>query len=646
MKLKPLLYIVSIFIFRFSEAQHSVYSELKLLSDISLLPAYSGAEYTAQISSYDTTGGNDDGFSGKYSFIKRNADSTLVLFDQHGPGVINRIWTPTPTDDTLDFYIDNENKIRFSISYRDLFSGEVFPFVQPLCGNQLGGFYSYIPIPFAQSCKIILRAKKTQFHQIQYKMFVPGTVVESFSPVFSDREKKLMAEISTTWSQPGKSVKKYFSFPFQRIDRVLNLVSGKSYTVTKLNQPGRIIGIEITPSSAFESLFKDLDIKITWDDEKVPAVYCPVADFFGYAFGQKRMQSLLLGADGTKCYSYIPMPFDKSASVELVYRSSTNPGTKPIDIKITVYYTSQKREAIKEGKLYTHWNSKPKSDAGKPHVFLDHVGKGHLIGTLLQSQGLLAGMTYFFEGDDSTVLDGQLRLHGTGSEDYFNGGWYAMMDRWDQAMSLPLHGALDYSLLFCRTGGYRFYLADKLSFTKNIHHSIEHGPMGNEFPVNYTSLAIYYSDKAPVHQSVPASELSKVYIPDTLVIYPQLVEYTNFGNMTVHTFWKYGTGGESYKYSTDKDSWLRISLKDVPAGKYQVIFDIQKENTGADFSIWQRQSRISPWYSSYSESEIRDPKLNIGILDLGTDNKTITIRLKSDNKMKSLLLHRIKLIKQ
>ena len=52
-------------------------------------------------------------------------------------------------------------------------------------------------------------------------------------------------------------------------------------------------------------------------------------------------------------------------------------------------------------------------------------------------------MTYFFEGDDSTAIDGEFRIHGTGSEDFFNGGWYAMMDRWDGKLSLPLHGALD-----------------------------------------------------------------------------------------------------------------------------------------------------------------------------------------------------------
>ena len=57
------------------------------------------------VSSYDRTGGNDDGFSGKYSFIRKEGDA-LVIADLKGPGVIYRIWTPTPTDDYLEFYLD------------------------------------------------------------------------------------------------------------------------------------------------------------------------------------------------------------------------------------------------------------------------------------------------------------------------------------------------------------------------------------------------------------------------------------------------------------------------------------------------------------------------------------------------------------
>src|SRR5688572_6525801 len=80
---------------------------LKDFYDLSSLPVYLSQTHMAQESSYDRTGNNNDGFNGTYSFIRRNADSTLVLFDVKGPGVVNRIWTPTPTDDSLDFYIDD-----------------------------------------------------------------------------------------------------------------------------------------------------------------------------------------------------------------------------------------------------------------------------------------------------------------------------------------------------------------------------------------------------------------------------------------------------------------------------------------------------------------------------------------------------------
>ena len=56
-----------------------------------------------EFSSYDRTEGNDDGFSGKYSFIRMEGDKQ-VLAEMTGPGVINRIHTPTPTEDTIEFY--------------------------------------------------------------------------------------------------------------------------------------------------------------------------------------------------------------------------------------------------------------------------------------------------------------------------------------------------------------------------------------------------------------------------------------------------------------------------------------------------------------------------------------------------------------
>jgi len=48
-------------------------------------------------------------------------------------------------------------------------------------------------------------------------------------------------------------------------------------------------------------------------------------------------------------------------------------------------------------------------------------------------------MTEYWESDDCSLIDGEMRIHGTGSEDYFNGGWYAVMDRWDNVMTFSKH---------------------------------------------------------------------------------------------------------------------------------------------------------------------------------------------------------------
>src|ERR1051325_8206207 len=74
---------------------------------LDLLPRLKQSMFTGSISSYDRTGGNDDGFSGKYSFIRKEGDG-LVIADLKGPGVIYRIWTPTPTDEPMEFYFDGE----------------------------------------------------------------------------------------------------------------------------------------------------------------------------------------------------------------------------------------------------------------------------------------------------------------------------------------------------------------------------------------------------------------------------------------------------------------------------------------------------------------------------------------------------------
>ncbi len=625
---------------------HSTETELESFIDIGALSRYSDKAVCAQTSSWDTTGGNDDGFSGKYSFLRKNEDGSLVVFEVRGSGVINRIWTPTPNSDTLDFYIDDFTKPSFSVSFIDLFSGKVYPFVKPLCGNQLGGYYCYLPVTFSEGCRIVSRGNRIQFHQIQYRLYNDGIKVIPFSMQPSVETKDLLNKISELWDSKRISVSDIYNSKITTETTETELIPGGSKKIFDLKKGGRILGIEISPASAFEGLFKNTDIRITWDNAKTPAVYCPLADFFGYAYGTPSMQSFLHGSNGEYNYCYFPMPFDRSAKIELITRKAEGNNSVSQKIVARILYSDEKRDPEKEGRFNAYWNKNNPAKKGVPHTLADIKGRGHYIGTILQAQGLKAGMTLFFEGDDSTAVDGEFRMHGTGSEDYFNGGWYALMDRWDGRMSLPLHGSLGYSLPFCRTGGYRLFISDKISFEKSLFHSIEHGPTENAFPADYTSVAFYYSDSQPEITAVPSNETSFVYMPDTLFLYPQLMNLTLSGSIGIETTWKYGTGGETYTFTPGSESSVRISMQEIPEGSYKMYFDIISQPYGCDFSVWQRQTQLTDWLSAYGKTEERIYGLYVCDLDISRMKNTITTRFRTEKGRTGMLLNRIILIRK
>jgi len=449
------------------------------------LPKYGSNTHVAQVSSYDTTAaGNDDGFSGRFSFIRRNPDSSLVLFDVDGPGVIERIWTPTPTTDTLDFYMDHAQTPTFSVCYIDLFSGNVFPFTRPLCDQAAGGYYCYFPISFQRHCTIVCRGKQLQFHQFQYRIFEKDQKVKSFTGSLSRKETNLLNGIGKSWSGVNDSKNAYHK-------KEVKFTLGPETTIPifEMTKGGRIMRLELDVKEFCEQPDSNVLLRIFWDNESSPAVECLLNEFFGFAFGKPAMKGLLMGCDQGKMYCLLPMPFDKAARIELVNKGSSN-----ITFDAIVHYSSERRKVSEEGKLYVE-RKKDWPRKGEQQVLLKIEGKGHYIGTILTAQGAHSG-TLFFEGDDSTSVDGRFSIHGTGSEDYFNGGWYAVTGRWDSIRSKPLSGCLGYNSDAGQTGGYRFYLSDKISFTKSICQGIEHGyDPRNTVAALYTTLAFYYCDR-------------------------------------------------------------------------------------------------------------------------------------------------------
>jgi hypothetical protein len=316
------------------------------------------------------------------------------------------------------------------------------------------------------------------------------------------------------------------------------------------------------------------------------------------------------------------MPFDKSATLKLIYKKRDGISQSPISVNAKVYWNGNKRNAKAEGKFYSVWR-REKPDMGQFHPFVKIEGKGHYVGTIHSAQGLHPGMTLFFEGDDSTYVDGKMRMHGTGSEDYYNGGWYALLDRWDRGVSMPIHGSLDYSLPMARTGAYRFFLTDKLSFEKEIYHGIEHGGVANNFPVDYTSVAFLYAAAPLGGRMEPTDDLREVYLPQTHVYFPQLMEVTL--DRGIQAILDRGLMLTSFGQGA-----VRVKLTDVPEGKYKLLIDYHKRKNGADFQVWQRQKQLSEWIATKGDEEQLMGKVYVGDILLTPQTNSVTFQVRNN----------------
>ncbi|MBP9992305.1 MAG: DUF2961 domain-containing protein [Bacteroidales bacterium] len=617
--------------------EYRMADELRQLSRLDLLPSYrSGA--VDGVSSYDSTGGNNDGFDGKYSYLRKE-EGKLVIADFKGPGVIDRIWTPTATNDTLEFWFDGEKQPRLKICFMDLFRSGKKPFVYPLCGNEVGGYFCYFPFTFKKSCKITFSGEMIQFHQISYRS-LEGYDVETFRPELSAEESSLIDEICRKWSNDNPDVTQFLNdgtIPLVKEENFF-LEPGGEFTFFESHDAGRILGFEIEGGAVFEGLNKDIILTAQWDDDPVPAINAPVADYFGYAYGKPSMEGLFVGSDHGRHYSFFPAPYDKSARITLKYRERPGIAQAPVQLTTRVHYSNEARNLEKEGKFYACWR-REKPQKGKPYKFLSHKGRGHYVGTVLIGQGFDFKSTDFFEGDDSTYVDGASRVHGTGSEDYLNGGWYSELDRWDKATSLPTHGCLEFAHATCRSAGYRFFIGDKQSFNANIWHGIEHGGIGNEAPVDYTSVAFYYADSPSVDGMEPTEELCTVYVPQKYH-----VEIRNLPITTSYWMRTENHVGSMECWSPGEDL-IRVVMDKVPEGRYRIVLSYLKRRNGAEFSLWQRQKMLLGWTSTASDTAIESYEdhpdyfndanwvdtLDAGIIEITPRNNTITFRMRGED---------------
>ncbi len=601
------------------------------LHRLDLLPRFKASVFVGSVSSYDRTGGNDDGFTGTYSFVRKD-ERGLVLADLKGPGVVTRIWTPTPTDDPLELYFDGETEPRLRLPFRDLFSGAREPFLRPLVGSALGGNVSYVPIPYERSLTILLRAEKLQFYQINYATYPVGFPLPSLAESREDLERA-----RTLWSAAGSGAP---SFGAEATSRKVTkrLEAEKTSTLFEIDEPGRIVGLRLGPASAFAGKARAVVLRIFWDDDEKPGVEVPAGDFFGYSFGEPATRSLLLGTSGGTNYVYFPMPFDKRARVELTSQAASGGA---IEVEAELLFAKVPRDES-EGKFYALWRRENPTTKGKPFTFISTRGRGHVVAAILQAQGPEPGHTSFFEGDDVAILDGKLAIHGTGSEDFFNGGWYDVADRWERRQSLPITGCLDYKKHLGRTGAYRLFLTDALAYRESIDLTIEHAPTGNDLLTDYTSVTFLYSAARPdALAPLPPIAERRVVDFDRVVFSPGW-------NVPIHAFSLQSAtlskrveeiGGESVRMlslkATGDDIFgphhVAFELEAPEAGRYRVFVEAMTGPSQGKLRLFRNEEPLGEAVDLYTAVRAKSAPLLLGVADLEADRNILFFRSAGKN---------------
>jgi len=478
---------------------------------------------TKMDSSYDRTGGNQDGFlKERYS-----SDGVYTITELEGPGVIRRFYAGT-TGGVLRIYIDGDPKPVIEMPCTEFFSGGTAPFLRPVVGPMGGSNHAYFPIPYAKSIKI-QTSRRTDpeparpgdvfsartggvgiYYQVTYQTFPKGTPVRSLRLPLTGDEQAVWKRVVETWSNPGRDLRPA-GLARLTVDQDIRVAPGQTASLANLTGAGAIDAVQLKVDPPDAALLRSTLLRMRWDDEKTDAVDCPLGDFFGNAFSRVLYKSLLMGLTEEGFYTYFSMPFASSGQISIVNQSATQ--TLTVRSKVVWHKTQGMAENV--GHFHAKWrreevvavNTGGKNTTGEyNYPVLDVRGQGRYVG--MNFNVFNRQLRWWGEGDPMIFVDDEVwppSLHGTGTEEYFNDGWnfheYIMAVGADPKAREPnfaaISGVLDPGIESPRNcyGGnavFVFHLADSMPFQKHLRVTFEHGS-ANDFTNDYSSTAFWYA---------------------------------------------------------------------------------------------------------------------------------------------------------
>lgn len=432
-----------------------------------------------QASSYDRRGFNDDGFRGTYSCLRQTAAEGCVIAEHAGPGEVASIWFTRDRGvvaRTGRLRIDIDGRRVVDASLQQVVNGALgAPFAFPLVANRSqtsGGVYIKVPMPFRQAMRVSTQFNP-RYHHVAYRTFADAEGVPSFDR--ADRALDVLAKLRAAGlrdpkpASPGAAtVSRRSSLAPAGRSVLMARSGGGAITALRLRLPG-------LAGPARADFLRAARLQASFDGRRT--VDSPLGEFFGSGVAPATVRSLMVAQSPAPTgwlSSWWPMPYASSAVISL-----TNPSRARVTVEsaVTVAPEPDLVSALAQGRAgrFRTTSRRGPTAAGRDWTVLATGGRGALVGISHSMRG--PRTRRYLEGDERVYVDGRLALHGTGTEDFYEGGWYFL----GGPFTRPLNGNPAH-----RAGGplcpgadctatYRLLVADSIPWSSSVRFGFEHG---------------------------------------------------------------------------------------------------------------------------------------------------------------------------
>ncbi|MGO9260141.1 MAG: DUF2961 domain-containing protein [Bryobacteraceae bacterium] len=576
-------------------------------------------------STYDRRGGNERADASH--FLYQEADDFNVTLDVESPGVLYFVrynhWHGSP----WHYEVDRRDHVVQETSTADPLhpaQGSVFLperlFPKPLAwtwADTKGADLSWVPIGFTQSFRMAYSRTFYGTGYYIYHQFVEGARLSR--PIQSwDGNTPPDTEVLALIGRAGGDLAPTGTGGIREQSGRIQLAANGTVSVwTDQHGPSMIRALEFSVPSDRAMAFSKARLRVTWDGRSTASIDAPMALFYGAGILYNRDNREYLvksfpmviryGSDRVYLSCYFPMPFFRSARVEL-----TGAGAPIADVEWKVRTAPYRDPPNHAGYFHATYRDHPTPELGKDLVLLDTTQtegggdwSGQFVGTsfIFSDAAVLNTLEgdprFFF--DDSRTPQGQ----GTGTEEWGGGG-----DYWGgENMTLPFAGHPTGAKNPQTAAGeedkiesaYRFLLADLMPFGKNARIQLEHGGV-NESTEHYQTVTYWYGLPAPslvrtdeLVVGDPVSERRHGYTsPDASAPYEITSRY-EWGPDTVE-------GREIYPAETDRGRTTKTASEftlRIDPGNFGVMLrrklDYAFPNQRAEVFVAEAQSGPPDW---------------------------------------------------